>query len=202
MSASPVRRMTLQHDVTFARGLARHAVYPHRRRRSPLRHRPAAASPRPARLRPLLPGRHAAHRHLRRLCPAHLPVRRRAGPAPRPLGRDRPQGTAGQPPRAPTPGAPLQPGPACQLAPPARPPAAPGRRPDPTALPRPALPGRRRVVPRPGQERHDALPRLRHRLPDPARPARPGSGPTCCCWTAGFTRWASSATCKRPGGPS
>src|SRR5512135_2257146 len=104
--------------------------------------------------------------------PDHLAVRRLPTPPRRPVRRDGPQGTPGHPARLRRPATAAQ----CRAGRPSAqgpPQAAPavGHRPDLDPLPRPALPRPRRDLPRPGQGRHQPLPRLRHRLCRPTRAA-------------------------------
>ena len=159
--------------------------------------------------------------------PDHLAVRRLPAAPRRPLRRDGTQGAAGHPARlrrAAT-AAQRRPGRAPAQGAPQAPPAA-GHRPDLDPLPRPALPRPRRDLPRPGQGRHQPLPRLRHRLRRPqgaavhrgpdrrerrasrsrtwsnacsGRPRAWASGPGCCCWIAASTAWRWSATSRRRG---
>ena len=169
MNASPVLRMALQHVTTPGRRLARHAVYPHPTARPPVRRRGAHRPPRADRLQADLPGPHPADDRLRRLRPADQPVRRRPRAPQGAVPGDRPQGPARQPPGDRRPRAPAQRRPAGHHPDPAGQPPPAGRRPDPHPVPRhpPRRPGR--AVPRAGEVRDHPLPRLRHRLPDPAR---------------------------------
>src|SRR5882672_2344326 len=179
MNASPVVRMALAQRTVLGRRLASHAVYPQPLPGPSPRRPPAPDPPASDRLPLPLPGPRAARRALGRRRLAHLPVRRLPALAPRPLPRDRAPGPAplaatagrtGTPPQR-RPGRP----PAARPAPPQ---AASGRRPDPGPLPRSALRRQRRGLSQQGPRRHQPLPRLRHHLPGPARPALyPGADP-------------------------
>src|ERR1051325_101853 len=179
MNASPILRMALATRTVLGRRLASHAVYPQPLPGPPPRRPPAPDPPAPERLPLPLSGPGAARRAAGRRLLADLPVRRLPASAPRPLPRDRTPGPAplaagtgrtGTPPQL-CPGRP-------PAAPAAAPPAAAGHRPDVGPLPRPALRLRRRGLPQQGPRRHQPLPRLRHRLLGPARPAfHPGPDP-------------------------
>src|SRR6266699_506733 len=179
MNASPILRMALAQRTVPGRRLASHAVYPDTLPGPPPRRSPAPGPPAPDRLPLPLPGPHAARPAAGRRLLVDLPVRRLPALAPRPLPGDRTPGPAplaagpggvGAPPQR-RPGRPAS----AQPAPPA---AASGRRPDPGPLPRPAVGRPGRGLPQQGQGRHQPLPRLRHRVPAPARPAvHPGADP-------------------------
>src|SRR5512135_967341 len=104
--------------------------------------------------------------------PDHLAVRRLRAPRPGPLRRDRAEGALGYAARLRRAATSAQ----CRAgwAPPrgtAQAPPAAGHRPDVDPLPRQAPPRHPGDLPRPGQERHQPLPCLRHRLCRPPRPA-------------------------------
>src|SRR6516162_345456 len=171
MNASPVRRMMLDHDIMSPRRLASHAVYSHRQPGASSGHATTAPTHGPDRFRTNLSGHHPAYHSLRRLCSTYFSLRRRPRLATRPFDRNRSPGALGQPPRPSPPGTTCQQDPAGQFALLAGTSTPPGPRPDAAALPRSTLCPGQRTLPRPSQERHHALPRLRHRLPDPTRPA-------------------------------
>src|SRR5262249_1795975 len=112
--------------------------------------------------------RHALGCPLLRRLSDYVPRRRLCRPPRGPLRLGGPRRLAGHAARVGRTAAPRQPGPAGGPAPgPAPPPAAAGHRPAPGPLPRPAPARRGRGLPQPGPERHQPLPRLRHRLRHP-----------------------------------
>jgi hypothetical protein len=198
MNASPIERMMLDQDILPRQRLASYAVYPHLRLRPTASRPPAALLLATARLRTLLSRSHPARRTLHRLLPTLLAIRRRTPFARHALARDGAASPTHQLTRPRHPAASPQPGSGRRSAQGvASPPATLGRRSHPHPLPRPTRPRSPRVGSRPGQERHHALPRLCHRLPDPLRSTLHRGvalawayGPNCCCWIAGSGRWA------------
>ena len=171
MNASSVPRMVLVNRTVPVRRLACHALYHHSLRRAAARRPTLAVLPAPARFQPHLHRRRLPPRLVHRLLPPLLPSRRLLGPGHRAVPRDHsqghPQGLA-QPRRPVAPPQPrLERRGAALLA---SPPAAGRHRPGVDPLPRPADARLERGLPRAGQERHQSLPRLRHRLRQLPRP--------------------------------
>src|SRR5512135_713283 len=168
MDASPFRTMTFGHRVITGGSHAPEPSYPRPQPGPPIR-RTAPASP------PPVPGLQAQdHRQRPLVAPAgrrrsdHLAVRCLPTPERRPLRRDGAPGTAGHAARLRRTAAAAQRRTRRSSAQGAAhtPPAA-GPRPDLDPLPRSAVPRPQRGLPWPGQERHQPLPRLRHRLRRP-----------------------------------